>query len=260
MHDRLRVAASQFPVSGDLRRNARHIHAHIRQAAERGAHVVLFPETALPGYAPRHLASLAAYDWGALEQETDGIAAAAKMHDLWVVLGTMRRSTDGAVRNAVRVLSNTGRTEAVYDKRRLHGREAACYVAGNAPAVVDLRGVRCGFLICYDNCFPEFYAEYRDRGVALIFHAFFNAANPQPTAIQDMMRANLIVRAADHGVWIAASNSSEPHSALPASIVRPDGSAVRARRNVTGLVVDDYPAAALGWTYDNRRKDPVPTG
>jgi hypothetical protein len=39
---------------------------------------------------------------------------------------------------------------------------------------------------------------------------------------------------------------------LPACIVRPDGSMVRARRHVAGLVVDDYARADLGWTYDNR--------
>lgn len=254
MTERLRIAASQFPVSGDLSRNARYILDHMGRAAERGAHVVHFPETALPGYGPRHLPALANYDWEGLKQATARIEAAAKAHDLWVMLGTMRRDEHGAIRNSVRVISNVGRCEALYDKRSLYGREADYYVPGDAPCVVTIRGVRCGILICYDNCFPEFYVEYREQGVEVVFHAFFNAANAKVTPIKDLMQANLIVRAADHRLWIAASNSSEAYSPLPASIVRPDGSAVRAKRNTTALVLDDYPNDQLGWTYDSRRR------
>lgn len=261
MTDGMRIAVSQFPVSGDLSRNARYIHAHIRQAAAAGAHIVHFPETALPGYAPRHLPSLMAFDWDRLERETEHVTAAAKAHGVWLVLGTMRRDTDGSIRNSVLVVSSTGRTEACYDKRRIYGRETDWYRPGPGPCVVDVRGVRCGFLICYDNCFPELYGEYRDLGVEVVFHSFFNAANAAATPLKDLMWANLIVRAADHGFWISASNSCEPYSPLPASIVRPDGSAVRAKRNVTSLVVGDYPGTALGWTYDNRstgRSDATP--
>jgi len=73
--------------------------------------------------------------------------------------------------------------------------------------------------------------------VQLIFHAFYNARNRAVTPIGDMMAANLIVRAADNRCWIVASNSCESYSPLPASIVRPDGSSVRARRHKPGIVV-----------------------
>jgi hypothetical protein len=53
-------------------------------------------------------------------------------------------------------------------------------------------------------------------------------------------------------MWIAASNSSKAYSPPVASIVRPDGRAVRAIRHRTALVTDDFPNAELGWTYDNR--------
>ena len=248
----LKIAASQFPVSGDRRRNARYILKHIEQAAKREAHVVQFPETALPGYAPCHLGALDGYDWEGLGEETGRIAASAREHGIWVILGSMRRAEDGSIRNALMAISDEGRCEATYDKRRLYGRETSYYLAGESPSVFDIRGVRCGLLVCYDNCFPELYAEYRERGVELIFNSFYNAANAAVTSIGDLMSANLLVRAADHRFWISASNSSEPHSPLPASIVKPDGSAVRARRNVAGIVIESYSNEGLGWTYDNR--------
>lgn len=251
---RLKIAASQFPVSGNRRRNARYILKHIEGAAKRGAHVVQFPETALPGYAPRHLGSLDGYDWQGLGEETKRIEKAAREHGVWVILGSMRRAEDRSIRNTLMAISDAGRCEAIYDKRRLYGRETSYYLAGDSPSVFEIRGVRCGLLICYDNCFPELYAEYRERGVELIFNSFYNAANAVVTTIDDLMSANLLVRAADHQCWISASNSSEPHSPLPASIVKPDGSAVRARRNVASIVVETYSTEGLGWTYDNRQR------
>lgn len=246
----LRIAATQFPVSGDLAGNARSIRRLMVRAGRAGAHVVHFPETALPGYAPKHLPELDSYPWGALERETSRVRELAASLGLWVVLGSMR-PTNVLPRNCTLVIDPTGAEVGVYDKRRLYRAEARAYESGDGPCVVEIGGHRCGFLICYENCFPELYEEYRSLGVGLVFHSFHNAANAGPTSIQDLMAASLIVRAADHGLVISASNSCAPHSPLAASIARPDGSVVRARRNVAGLVLDDYPPAELGWTVDS---------
>jgi predicted amidohydrolase len=58
MSSSLRIAAAQFPVSGNIARNAHYIGAQIKEAVRQGANVVHFPETALSGYAPQHFSSL----------------------------------------------------------------------------------------------------------------------------------------------------------------------------------------------------------
>lgn len=248
----LRIAAAQFPMSCNIARNKQYIDRQMAEAASKGAQVVQFPETALPGYAPKHIGSLENYPWRSLDSLTQSVCEEASRLNLWVVLGSMRQVDGDAPRSCVLVISNTGEIAGTYDKQRLIGREREFYSAGTGPCVVEISGYECGFLICYDNCFPELYDEYRDLGVGLIFHSFYNAANSQATSIKDLMLANLIVRAADNQMWISASNSSKRYSPLSACIVRPDGTMVRSRRNVAGLVIDDYPSAELGWTYDNR--------
>ena len=98
--------------------------------------------------------------------------------------------------------------------------------------MVSINGYSCGFLVCYDKCFPELYEAYRTASVGLPFHFFYNAANSHATSIKDLMLANLLVRSANNPMWIAASNSSEKCSPLSACIVRPDGTSIRARRYV----------------------------
>ena len=224
----------------------------MRQAAAQDVQVIQFPESALPGYGPAHFESFKDYDWDQLENQTIRIQALADELSLWVVLGSMRRQGTAKPRNCLRIISGRGEPVGVYDKQRLFEKEKAYYSPGCGSFDLEIHGHQCGFLICYDNCFPELYRPYRDRNVGLLFHSFHNAGNSRVTSIKELMLANLIVRAADNGMWISSSNSSKKYSPLPACIVRPDGSMIRMKRNLSGFVVDDYPNAGLGWTYDNR--------
>jgi deaminated glutathione amidase len=252
MCEKIRIAAAQFPVSGSITKNVRYIQNQIEKAAKQNATVVQFPETALTGYTPKYFDTLKEYDWDNLEHYKRHICGLAASFGIWVILGSMRRVYGKLPKISMYIISDGGDVIGIYDKRRLYGKEKEMFSPGSEPCIVEINGYKCGFLICYENCFPELYDEYRHMGVELIFHSFYNAANRNATSIKDLMVASLMVRAADNQMWISASNSSESYSPLAACIVRPDGSLVRARRNVTGLVVDDYPSNDLGWTYDNR--------
>ena len=84
----LRVAPCQFPVSGNVEENARHICDFMRRAVKSGAHVLHTSEAALSGYAGIDVPSLDRYDWELLRRETAGLRGLAKELDLWLVLGS----------------------------------------------------------------------------------------------------------------------------------------------------------------------------
>ncbi len=234
-----------------MMRNKRYIEAHMNEAAAKGAHVIQFPETALPGYAPVHIPSLETYAWEQLDTVTRRICDVAASLKLWVVIGSMRQANEALPRNCLQIISDTGTIVGTYDKQRLYRREKDVFSPGTTPFMATIHGFACGFLICYDNCYPELYEAYRKLGIGVLFHSFHNAGNTHATSIKELMHSLLIVRAADYQMWISASNSSTRYSPLSARIVRPDGTLVRRQRHDTGIVIDDYPLAELGWTYDN---------
>ncbi len=248
----IHIAAAQFPVSSDISRNAGFIRKQIAESASKKATVVQFPETALSGYPPKHWPSLDNYPWPLLRLETERICALAALHDIWIVLGSMKPNDARLPTSCLHVISNNGEIVTTYDKQRLYGKEKDYFSPGDRPCFFNINGYKCGLLVCYDNCFPELYEEYRNAGVGLIFHSFLNAENSGVTSIKELIMASLLVRAADNELWISASNSSANYSPLSACIVRPDGSSVRARRNVTSVVYDTYPSPNLGWTCNNR--------
>ena len=249
----LKIAASHFPVSGQIKRNARYIFRHMKKAAGDGVQVVHFPETALSGYALVHFESFNEYNWSLLEFYTQEICDYARKLGIWTVFGSTRRGSDILPKNCIYVISNIGKIEGIYDKQRLYNKEKLYYSAGSEPVSIIINGVKCGFLICYDSCYPELYDAYRRRGVRLLFHSYYNANNKEgANSLDDLIVAQLRTRAADNQMWICASNSSERHSRMVSCIVKPDGSLISAKRHISSIVIQEFSSSNLGWTYDNK--------
>jgi NAD+ synthase (glutamine-hydrolysing) len=88
----MRIALAQLnPTVGDFQKNADVIVGTARTAGERGAHIVAFPELALPGYPPRDLVERASF-LDRSEAELARIARATADLDLTLVCGFASRS------------------------------------------------------------------------------------------------------------------------------------------------------------------------
>ena len=250
MNSSLRFAASQFPVSKNIESNCRYILKHMRQASDEGVDIVHFPEAALPGYIGRDISTFSNFDWKALNKHTEKVKASARNLKMWVVVGSCRQVPNSRKpRNCLHIISREGEVVASYDKRRLYGKEATSNSEGPRSITLNINGVKCGFLISYESCFSSLYESYRKSGVQILFHSFYNAKNDDTgTSLDDLMLAQLRVRAADHQMWICASSSSARHSRLSACIARPDGSVRRTKRHVAGIIFYDIPDVDLGWT------------
>lgn len=276
---KLRVATSQFPVSSDVRRNARFVRRQMREAKAAGAHVVHFCEGALSGYAGPDLDSFDGFDWGALRAATEEILALAAELRIWVLLGSAHPLTGRRKpHNSVYVVDDRGRLVDRYDKRFCAGPADASegdlshYTPGDHATTFSIRGIRCGVLVCHDYRYPELYRDYKRRGVDVLFHSFHagHASAPTVAAMQaqvgepyhrlnhgttypeiTMPAASQAAAASSH-LWISCSNSSARYSCWPAFFVRADGVVTgRLRRHATGLLVSTVdPRAPL---YDSTR-------
>jgi predicted amidohydrolase len=259
------VATCQFPVGADVRQNARSVLEQMKAARRRGAVVAHFCECSLSGYAGADMPSYRGFDWDALRECSEQVLALARELRLWVLLGSTHRLS-GAHRphNSVYVIDDRGRLVDRYDKRFCAGDgkgrsgDLAHYSPGDHTCVFDIRGIRCGVLICYDYRYPEVLREYKRRGVQLLFHSF-HAGHVQPKALAEMrkqvgtrnhalnrgttlpeitMLATMQAAAASSHVWISASNTSARESCFPAFFVRADGVITgRLRRNRAGILL-----------------------
>ena len=174
----LRLALCQANlVVGDLAGNVRTLRARIREARERRADVVLFPELSITGYPPEDLLLKpgfvrdAAAALGDLADGVTGIVACVGVPDAGAAgprnggaapAGTGPRTAGNApartgLGNAAAVLAD-GRVAALYRKHHLPNYavfdERRYFTPGNEAVVVELDGRRLGVSICEDLWAP----------------------------------------------------------------------------------------------------------
>jgi predicted amidohydrolase len=249
---KLKIATCQFPVGPDIGQNLGYVLRQMTSARRRGAHVAHFSEVCLPGYAGVDIPSMRRFDWDGLQDAHRKVSELAANLKLWVIVGSAHRlSGRHKPHNSLYIIDDRGRLVDRYDKMFCTGDgrgksgDLAHYSPGCHFSVFDIRGVRCGALICHDMRYDELYRQYKKRGVQLMFHSYHNARmKPQNyhryniwgTIVPPTMQTY----AANNHMWISVNNSSTAESSWPSIFVQPDGTIHgRLTRNRPGVLLDD---------------------
>ena len=250
----LRVASCQFSVTEDVRRNAGYIHRYLERASSLGAHLLHTSEACLSGYAGVDFPSFDGHDWDALRRETSGLREAARELGLWLVLGSAHfLDAKTPPTNCLYLIDPKGRIADRYDKCMCTLGDQKAYSAGDRLVTRSIRGIRVGLAICYDVCYPQLYAAYRELGVTLMLHSFYNARHRGRNCLDVLNVRQLPTRCADNLMWAVANNSSHPYSHWASFVARPDATiATRLRKNVAGMLVHDFPDGLSegGWIHN----------
>jgi predicted amidohydrolase len=153
----IRVAAAQFEHRNDDKAyNLSRVRALTRRAAEQGAEIVSFHECCLSGYTfLQHLgrAELA----GVAERIPDGpsvraLIDIAREFGVVVMAGLVEGDAAGRFYNGYVAAGPDG---YLGGHRKLHTFISPHFTPGDGFHVADVRGVKVGFLTCYDNNLPE---------------------------------------------------------------------------------------------------------
>lgn len=241
MNRNLRIAICQFPVSHDIAGNAKFIRRYMKKAADANAHVVHFPETALSGYERADFTSSDTGNWQSLEEHTKEIASLAAKLGLWVVSGSCRKvESKEKPANCIYVISDKGRIVGIYDKQKLTPAEVDWYTRGKGFLIININGIKCGFLICYELRFPVLFEAYRKKRAQLIFHSCHNVSRKLKSQLGKLALAQLRTRASDYQMCISSSNSSARNSFTKTCVARPDGSVRSLRKHFAGMLLHDF--------------------
>lgn len=238
MKRRLTVGAFQFRGSGDPERNLAALERGMKEASKRGVRLLATQECALCGYPPNEVESPKAINWlGQAKALRELRELAGELH-LFVVVGMATRSREG-VRNSVRLVTPAGDIRAPYHKRALYGWDSDNFRRGAGAGGVHLvDGIRVGLRICYEVRFPEYFRELFNRRVELAVLSSADVGEvPQK---YDVMRAHLVTRASENGMYVLAANSSSGPQLSPTCLIDPDGREVgRAPKNKEALMVGE---------------------
>ena len=172
MLEKVNVALAQISCKvGDKRHNISVMKKNIRQAKEKGANLVIFPELSLTGYLNRDLAyELAEPIPGPSIHSLEEIA---KKENIYIVFGMPEQSekAHAVLYNTAVLLSPAGLigkyrkmhlpTHSVFEEKRY-------FRLGYEAPVFETEIGKMGLTICYDMFFPEISRLLKLKGSQLI--------------------------------------------------------------------------------------------
>ncbi|WP_428425909.1 carbon-nitrogen hydrolase family protein [Pararhizobium sp.] len=220
----IKLAALQMKSeSGDTAANLARIEQAAREAAAKGASLLITPELGLTGYgAGDIIRELAEPADGPLVKQLQRISTEAGV----AIIAGFAEKANGAIFNSA-VYVDGAAVPVIYRKSNLYGDYERGLFSAPEPATVlfDHRGVKCGVLICYDVEFPENVRRLALAGADAVLVPTALPAGYSGTFIADHM---IQTRAFENQVFVAYINhcgADERFTFAGSSrIAAPDGS------------------------------------
>jgi NAD+ synthase (glutamine-hydrolysing) len=187
----LRIALAQLDLLvGDVHGNATRVIDTARRARkDLNADLVLFPELSLSGYPPEDLL----FHRGFRRQIEAGLAKVREeVQDISLMVGFPEYAGTLIFNSAA--LIHEGAIAAVHRKAELPNYkvfdEKRYFVPGAQPSVVDVKGFRCGLLVCEDVWEPEAAQLARSQGAELLI-----VINASPYELHKQREREIVARA-----------------------------------------------------------------
>lgn len=180
MEDSLRISTAQFEnKSGDKFYNLSVIDKLSKQAAEQGSDAIAFHECSITGYSfARHLSKAEMLELAEMIPEglsTMRLIEIARKNNIAILAGLFEKDKyDNLFKGYVCVDRNGLRAKF----RKLHPFINPHLTPGDQYCIFELKGWKCGILICYDNNVIENVRATRLLGAEVIFMPHVTMCTP----------------------------------------------------------------------------------
>ena len=178
----LEIASVQFEhKSGDKRYNLNRIYELSKEAKQRGAEVVCFHECSITGYTFVHGLSrdelLIIAENISDSQSVKTIQGFAEELDVIILAGLFEKDESDKIYKAFVCVNKKG---LVAKHRKLHPFINPNILPGNSYTIFELKGWKCGILICYDNNIIEHVRATNLLGADILFMPHVTMCTPSP--------------------------------------------------------------------------------
>jgi predicted amidohydrolase len=197
-----RIGLVQQSAGGDVADNRERAAAHVREAAEAGASLVVLPEIWNVGY-------FAFDEYDRKAEPLDGptveaMAGLADEYGVYVHAGSIVERDGDDLYNASVLVDADGEVAAVYRKVHLFGYESdeqRLLTPGEEAVTADTSFGTVGMATCYDLRFPELFREMAAAGARLVL-----VTSAWPNARLDHWQLLTRTRALENQSYLAAAN------------------------------------------------------
>ncbi len=202
--NKVQVASVQMPISGNIQTNIKHIKNAVAEAKKEHARVIVFPETALSGFFEDDIKNI---DWKELKSGMEEIANLAKRNDMYIIYGTVTKSSFEKPFNSALVINPQGICIETYHKTF----PEKYFEPGEKLSLFTIDGIPCTMIICHDSRYPELVRVPVMAGARICFYLSYEVnGKEEARRKRDSYQAQSVARAVENGIWYVQANAIGP--------------------------------------------------
>jgi predicted amidohydrolase len=255
----LRIGLASPRVAATREEGVATVGRFLAEAASRGAAIVCFPETYLPGYRGLGFPTPPA-DQQAQERALREVCDLARRHRVAAIV-PMEWASPAGLLNLAFVVDADGTVQGHQAKTQLAVEEEPEYVPGDARRLFGVDGVPFGIAICHEGWrYPETVRWAARRGARVVFHPHLHG-NDRGGAVPSywgepvapFFENAMIARAMENAIYFASVNFAFRYQEAATSLIAPDGRCVGyTPYGEEALLVADLDLAAATGVYARR--------
>ena len=232
----------------------------LAEGAARGAAIVCFPETFLPGYRGPDFPATPPPDQAAQEGTLAEIRALAREHRVAAIVG-MEWASPAGLLNVAFVVDADGTVQGCQIKNQVAPEEEGQYIPGDRRRLFVVDGVPFGVAICHEGWrYPETVRWAARRGARVVFHphlAGSDQGDVLPRAwgepVAPYFEQAMVARAMENAIYFASVNYALRAPETATSLIAPDGRCVaHTPYGAEALLVADLDLSAATGVYARR--------
>lgn len=248
----MKLAAYQFNVCGDIKRNMASIEKAVEQAVEKNVELIIFPECALTGYPNRDVKDSKSVDADKVQREINRLQQLADINGISIIIGAV--AYDNEYYNRAYLIAPNKALEW-YDKRALYGYDKDNFSEGSKDGIFKVGDYKIGVRICYEVRFPEYFRELYKANTDLNIVLFNDVSENDDSNRYRVIRSHLITRAVENVTPIFTVNSTKTYQTAPSCLLDASGNVLRAcKRNTEGMIVYDFGKKEMNFGEIGRRE------
>ncbi|MFT4202680.1 MAG: carbon-nitrogen hydrolase family protein [Chitinophagaceae bacterium] len=242
----MKIASATPTYPKDLDDGLLQVEKWAKEAAEKGAVIVCFPESYLPGYpfGGKHLVPCTP---AALQQALQMVQAIARRYAIAIVL-PMDAYIGGNVFNAAYVIDRQGTILGCQTKVQLDPSEGDLWTAGSGRQLFEIEGLRFGISICHEGFrYPETVRWAARQGAQVVFHPFYAGVDENGVRLKEWAQKEgpyyekaQMSRALENTIYVATSNYAFNFPEAASSVIDPQGNCLAYQDyGSSGVIVED---------------------
>jgi 5-aminopentanamidase len=199
------------------------------EAAMKGASIICFPESFLPGY-PGLEFNAEKCSPEQLQAALDSVCKVAKANSIAIII-PMDWYSNSEILNVAHVVSKKGEVLGYQTKNQLDPTEDTLWVAGKERHIFEVDGIKFGITICHEGFrYPESVRWAARRGAKIVFHPNCTGSNIEGHTLAEWGHKDnpyyekaQMLRAMENTIYFAASNYTFNFPDSASALISPEG-------------------------------------